>query len=347
MVKKAKNREVKERKRGYTSGILFFSFVLLIGLLIALVALLPQFSIQEVRIEGNKKVSDEKILEQMDIALDEHLFFYLSGNVWDFLQLRYGEKEDLLLSQFPYIEDAKIQAKFPYAVEVNISERVEIANIDMVDQFAVMDKDGRVLDVVKKNDTPNVPVIRGLAYSSLQPGDLLDEEQKRALERSIKFIESVLRTDRDAADDFHMLGRIEYIFPYSANTLYAQIKVNEKQSIPVRLNPQEAIGEKVAWLRNAIKQEVFLELSKGVLDLSGKKNIFSPSQTVPATPTPSPTTAESTKTGLETNPLDVTEMKRTTNDPTTVADTFVEDNSRETTTVAETTVTDTEGGAGE
>ncbi len=97
-------------------------------------------------------------------------------------------------------------------------------------------------------------------------------------------VNAVLRADQGASDRKEMIRHIKAYFPYSANTLYMEMRNLKGEKLTVRINPADNPEGKISWLRNALFQGAFEELEEGVIDLSGEQNLFSPSQTVPPVP---------------------------------------------------------------
>ncbi len=294
-------------------GILIFSIILVIGLIIGLVAVLPQFYIARFDIEGERKLTEEEILLASGLRYDNHLLLYVSGNVTEALQLRYRSTEARLLDAFPYLEDVEVKAAFPYTVQIRVKERIEVAYLSTRDDIAVIDSQGRILERIPPEEAPETMLIRGVEVGPLLPSEYISEESKRQTDRSLLVINAMLRADRDAADDWAMMDQVTSLFPYAANAIYLTIEQNGKP-LEIRLNPSRNIEEKILWLRNALQQDAFTDLGRGVVDLSGEQNVFSPSQTVPAIPAPTGTTRPATE-PTETTARPDTDPSPTTADP--------------------------------
>ncbi len=268
-------------KQGTGRGILVFSLILIIGLIIGLVAVLPQFYITRIEVDGERKLTEAEILQTADIGLGKHLFLYVSGDFTEILQLRYGAVEDQLLLTYPYLEDVTVRAVLPYTVKIEVKERVEVAYLKTVADYVVVDSQGMILERVPLTETLRAPVLEGVPVGALRPGELIPEESKRYVDRSLVVINSILRIDRDAADGYTMLDHIQGFYPFAASTMYIRMENTAGETIDVRLNPSSDVEGKLLWLRNSLQQGVLNDLGTGVLDLSGKQNVFSPSQTVP------------------------------------------------------------------
>lgn len=267
-------------------GIMFFSIVLLIGLIIALAAVLPQFYINRIEIEGNRHLSDTELISASGIESGKHLLFYVSGGPSELIHLRYGKVEKRLLEAYPYLESVDVRAKFPYKVVITAKERTEVGYLKTPDDYAVIDSAGLILERIPADSDLDAPVFIGISAAGLKPGEYIEEDSRRAVLRALVAVDAVLRTDRAASDRLSLMQHIKSFYPYSANTLYIEMENLSGSTIHVRINPSDNPESRVSWLRNALAQGAFEDLGEnGVIDLSGKQNIFSPSQTVPPLPT--------------------------------------------------------------
>lgn len=291
------NRERRNQRRGLTQGIIFLVIVLIIGLCIALVTLLPQFYIRSVDVEGNSYLQEERIVLETGIQEGNHLFYYLSGNISQILQLRYSEIEAHLIQAFPYIEAVSVGVDFPYDVRVNIEERQGVSHVATNDRNYVLDKEGRILEIMETLPSQNLPLILGLQINpELIAGEHVDTETIRQYERVLLVLSEVVRLDQESGTSA-FLSSIEHFYPYSANTMYLRLDLGQGHRLDVKINPSQNYGEKLAWLANALPQELFSDLRGGVLDLSGQQNVFKPGEVVPEITeyrAPEPTTQETT-----------------------------------------------------
>lgn len=339
--------ESKNMRKSSGAGILVFSLILLIGLIIALVAMLPQFYINRIEIEGNRKLTDSEIIASSGIESGKHLILYVRGNLPEILSFRYADVEKRLKAKNPYIESVTVRASFPYKVLIKIKERTEVGFLETDKDYVAVDSQGMVLERLPLGTKLNAPVFLGISAEGLAPGHYLSDESKRAEDRTLTVVNAVLRADQAASDQMSLMHRIRFFFPYSANTLYIELTNLAGAQIRVRLNPGDNTEEKISWLRNALFRGAFENLGTGVIDISGKQNVFSPSQTVPsvaglpalpkATAKPSETTAPAATTAAETTAAAETTTEETTSAETTTAEeTTAEETSAEEATPEET-----------
>jgi hypothetical protein len=272
----------KHHKKQKHKGMIAFLIILILGLLVILVALLPQFYIRRVEIKGNKVLTDREIADRTGIEEGKHLFYYVSGSAKDYLTLRYGKIEDDLLLAYPYIEDIKVTADIPYQVSIELKERQEALFIEAKDAYIIVDKNGLILQKAPKSLEARAPVVRGIIVPDDKiPGQSLSEDNLRQVERVLDTIEQIKSQDSVEVRTRDLLDQINYFFPYSAGSMYLEVQVNEKDKVLVKLDPTRGMRDKLAWLKNALKQDVFGGLGDGILDLTGVNNVFKPDMVLP------------------------------------------------------------------
>lgn len=280
-------RESEQKNLRYRSGkgILVFSLLLLVGLLLALVAMLPQFYINRIEIKGERRLKASELISSSGIESGKHMLLYVSGGPSEILRLRYGDIEKKLCEEYPYLESVEVKADFPYKVSINVHERVEVGYLETPKDYVAVDSRGVILERLPLDTELNAPVFVGITIPDLSPGETIPEDSQKAVTRTVLVINAVLRADLAAADQFSLISRIKSYYPYSANTLYLETEDLNGKALTVRLNPSDNAEQKISWFRNAMIQGALDHLNGGILDLSGNQNVYSPSQTLPPVPT--------------------------------------------------------------
>ncbi len=93
-------------------------------LLLYLVVLLPLFQIQEVRVEGNTEVSENKIKSVVLQDLWKRFLFFPTASI---VLIHTRGMQDALLGAIPGLETVSIQRKFPNILTVVVQERRVVA----------------------------------------------------------------------------------------------------------------------------------------------------------------------------------------------------------------------------
>lgn len=105
------------------------------GVVIALLTA-PIFQIQEVYFVGNSRLTQEQLLETAAITPQQNIFAVNLSNV----------KKRIM--EIPYVSDVDIQREFPNKIRITVHENQAAAYLYLEDQLAVIDLDGKVLELV-------------------------------------------------------------------------------------------------------------------------------------------------------------------------------------------------------
>ena len=113
-------RKKPKTKKILLSLFLFFSFVGLIYFLF----FSSFFTLKNIVISGNVKISQEELLEKVQSEIDSKKFYFIDNNILLFnLEL----VEDNILSAIPLTANVKIIKKYPNTINVLVDERIGAA----------------------------------------------------------------------------------------------------------------------------------------------------------------------------------------------------------------------------
>ena len=164
--RKRKKKIVRFRRKNsrvYKIG----GFVLLVVVTLFILMLTPIFNAKWIDIKGNEKVSGGEIKTAIS--------YYQGMNIFR-LNLPKAEKN---LLKIPYVETAEVHRKLPDGIRVTITERVPVAYIKTGGSFMLCDKTGRILEQVKKIETPLAQII-GAPTDGLKVGQNLGDKSEEA-----------------------------------------------------------------------------------------------------------------------------------------------------------------------
>lgn len=275
-------RKKETKQKGVWQGLVFLVIVLIIALFISLVSLLPQFYIEDVKVEGTKAIKQAELIQGSDIQTGKHLFYYLSGSIPEVLQMRYVSTEDKLKNAFPYIENIRVGIKFPYHVAIEVEEYEAFAKLESNELYYVLDDSGLILEKKEDDALTKLPLIKGISISKeLVAGEHISEENSRQYDRAKALLAEIKRIDNQSGTRPKIGNKLSYVYPYSANTMYFELKVDKDVNLIVKINPSLSVTEKILWLQNALDQDVLLDLGQGILDMSGEHTIFKPHEKLP------------------------------------------------------------------
>lgn len=167
----------------------YFLFAIILIILYLFVFKTDYFSVKNIEVVGNKKLSNSEIIKASLCNKGENI---LKVNT------RTGEES---IRRLPYVKDCKIKRKFPNTIIIQVEERKEIAAIPYSNLVALIDKEGYVLTIEKDSKNIKLPRLIGLSKVEVKIGDNVFHQVK--IENIEQFI--VL------SDKLGLLDKIEYI----------------------------------------------------------------------------------------------------------------------------------------
>ena len=137
---------------------------MIVGGVVLLVLLLLNsslFSLKTVKLEGNERVSQEAILEDLDLAMGDNLFRYMLTH-WNM---------DPVVD--PRLSAVDIYIEWPSTVRIVVDESMTIGYVYFQGTYLCIDRKGQVAASTHTLDE-DLPVIRGLEVGSFMLGESLD-----------------------------------------------------------------------------------------------------------------------------------------------------------------------------
>lgn len=190
--KKTQNKKDNKKKRTMTKGAkVLFS---VIGTIILLVLLFssPLFNIKNIEVEGNSKVSDEKMISISSIQFHTNIFSM--------------KKRDAIekIKTNPYIEDVKIAIKLPSTVKIEVIEREPRYMLQFADSYVYINNQGYMLEI--SNEALEVPILIGFTtdLSNIKAGNRINVEDLEKMNMVIKIFETVKSNDMG-----HLVSKID------------------------------------------------------------------------------------------------------------------------------------------
>lgn len=269
-----KSRDSRDGRR-----IILFSVLIVILLIAILITTLPQFYIKQIDVEGCSAISSEELLKSSGLQTGEHLFRNIGGGFIQLFSLRYGNIESELRSDYPYINNIKIQIAFPSKVQITVDERQKIGYVQMPDGYAVIDKDGYVVELTEGAAPSGVPLMEGLPLRTATLGGIIDLTDDKGLNNCITILNAVLLSDENAgsASEFSLMKCVKSIrFVQSGTAFVTLILPTNQKELLVRIGSLKNITADMNWLHYATEQNKFDSVGDGVLDMSGEEYTFRP-----------------------------------------------------------------------
>jgi len=135
----------------------------------------PWFRVNEVEVEGIRKIPRETVLSLIELEGMPNLFT---------LRLREVAKR---LECHPWIEQVKVRKVFPNKISIQVEERKPIAILQLEELYYI-DTKGVIFSPVGDRDKFNYPFLTGLTRQSLEKDPL---EAKRLIMKALEFLKIV------------------------------------------------------------------------------------------------------------------------------------------------------------
>ena len=145
-------------------------YIALFAVILALIIISPIFSVTEVEISGNNRLTNREIIEIIEFDLGKNIFSLSQRNA-----------RDKLLKN-PYIQDVNIRKDFlNRKIEIVLTERIVRGYVEYSsNEFLYIDREGRILEI-RSSFTKRLPVIVGLRLNEgFVLGELLNVENPSA-----------------------------------------------------------------------------------------------------------------------------------------------------------------------
>ena len=175
--KQPKKRKRSKKKKVNKKLIGFFSIIILIAIIIVLALTAPIFNITDIAVSGNSQVSSNMIISLSGLRKGENIFKFNST-------IKQKIKENT------YIETVNIKRKLPGTVMISVEERTVKYQINLINSYVYIDKNGYILE--NSAEKKDVPVIVGL---SIKENEMMNEKRLKTedlekLNDIIKIIDS-------------------------------------------------------------------------------------------------------------------------------------------------------------
>src|SRR4030042_2386078 len=225
------------RNRFFWLGILI---ILIIGAIFYFLFFSATFQVKQVIINGENKVSKEKIEASAEKKIENKILFLKTKSI--FLINTADIKSDILDS-FPQIAEVKIKREIPNTIDINVIERSSSAVWCKKENCFLVDDKGVIFERVEPEAEENLPKI-------------IDEQDKNSFNLGEKIIEeNILKSILDIKKQFgnNNYGiNIENFFILIAERL----NLKAEESWEIYFNLTEDINWQLIKLDSVLKEEI-------------------------------------------------------------------------------------------
>ena len=159
-------RQIKKVKK----TLINVSLIILIITAITLFLLSPIFSIENISIKNNEKLSQEEIISLSQIEKGTNLFKIRNA------EIKNNIKENA------YVDEVKVNRILPNTIEITVTERQVAYLLEYGSSYAYIDEQGYILEISSENITDKIK-IRGYKTTedNIKPGNRLIKEDLNKL----------------------------------------------------------------------------------------------------------------------------------------------------------------------
>ncbi|NLT12129.1 MAG: FtsQ-type POTRA domain-containing protein [Clostridiaceae bacterium] len=263
--------QINERVMSKKALVVILSILILL-IVGVLVWVLPPFYVKKIIVSGTRELSEEEIINSMGIEMTDHLLSNIGGDFFQIVGLRYGNIEEELRESFPYIESVKIRFSLPSTVKVEVIERQKIGYIDLPDGYAVIDKNGTVVELQTTDELPDVPMMLGLPINSVRLGEKIGMDNFDGFDLCIVVFAAVIDADKSnvADKEFQLMKCVRSVRYVDNKTIFLTMVLPETtRTISVKIGGLQNLKDDMNWLRHAVSIHAFDEMQGTMLDMTG------------------------------------------------------------------------------
>ena len=247
-VQRQKKRKKIQKRRRITLYCVILLFVLMIVLFFT-----PLFNIKNIQINGNNMV-DTAVIKQAVGSIEEDNLFRL-------------RKKKIIsnIKTIPYIDDVQIKKViFPTGIKVNVVECQPIGYVISNDQYVILDKNMKVLEV-RADAMEGICEIQGMEVTSVSEGALLATDDPDKLKSVIDCISELIGQELISG-----VGAINF-------SDMSSITFNYENRLDVICGSNIDFAKKIGMFKKAVNSSKLTENSRGTIDISvSGKAIYTP-----------------------------------------------------------------------
>jgi len=163
--KRNSTKDKKEIKRKKKKNLTILKWTTFIGIMlggIIYLLLSPIFNINEIKITGNTKISEEEILNLSQVQKGDNIF----------QKTRYTIMEKI--KRNTYIKEVKIKRKLPSTLYIEVTERDIAYQIEYNENYVYLDSQGYILEISPEKQ--NVIILRGCSTQEFEKTKRINEQ---------------------------------------------------------------------------------------------------------------------------------------------------------------------------
>ena len=178
-----KNKKINKKKKVVSPKLKIMLPIIAIIFLVMLLLSSRLFNIKTIEVEGNSKISDEKIISLSSIELYTNIFRINKRNI--------REK----IKENAYIENISISTHLPSTLILTVEEREPKYMLQFADSYVYINNQGYMLEI--SNEKIDIPILIGFTtdLSNIKAGNRINIEDLKKMDMVIKIYEAAKSND--------------------------------------------------------------------------------------------------------------------------------------------------------
>ncbi len=242
-------------KSGTRSG--FYRFMVMLLCLAAIVFIGTEiFQVKKCTVVGSHALDNDVIINISGVSKSDNIFKIDKKLV-----------KSRIEGSAPFPRVLAVSIKLPDEVIISIEERTPVALIPYLSSYLVIDSSGFILDIIKEDKIPELPIVEGIHITRLTKGSLLEVSE------SDKYRYKILTVMLDAVIE---RGSSELIHSISLDNPDG-VTLLTRDGISVYVGQAVELDRKLGWLHSEAYTKVQQSEQEGSLDVSVPgKAVFHP-----------------------------------------------------------------------
>ena len=228
---KEKKKRKHKKKKINKKIIGFFSIVILIAVIIVLALTAPIFNITDITVNGNNQISSNMIINLSGLKKGENIF-------------KFNSSVEQKIKENTYIESVNIKRKLPGTVVISVEERQVKYQINLINSYVYIDKNGYILE--NSSEKKDVPVIVGL---SIKENEMMND--KRLKTEDLEKINDIIKII-DAAKAINIDGLITEINTENKDNYVLYLESKNKK---INIGDTSNLTNKMLYVQKILENE--------------------------------------------------------------------------------------------
>lgn len=227
-----KQEKILKKKKKIKRIIKCITLLLIIvgGIVFALVS--PIFNVIEINVKNNVQIATDMIISLSDLQTGENIFRFSSSRV----------KREIKTN--PYIESVQVKRKFPNKVEIIVEERQRDYNVEFLNGFAYINKQGYILEISEQK-LDSLPVLLGISTNAeeIMAGSRLNKSDLSRLETVIQIM--------NICNNYELSEKVSSIDISDRNNFLVYMDIEKKV---IYLGDESNISNKMLYIPIILKE---------------------------------------------------------------------------------------------